>query len=120
MANGVPEVVTQQCCDKCGRPYEAAMQKAGVAMTFRTLWRDEQSIVLTDRESQIVETLLRSYPLEVHKDRIFLNVWGGSSDVQIKTLDVYICKLRKRLGAVGLEIETIFGMGFRLKLVPCA
>ncbi len=120
MANGVPEMVAQQCCDKCGRPFQDFMQKNGIYLSFRELWRDEQSVILTDRESQIVETLLRTYPIAIHKERIFLNVWGGSSDVQAKTLDVYICKLRKRLGAVGMSIETIFGMGYRLKLVPCA
>ncbi len=120
MANGVPESVTQNCCEKCGRPFHNFMEKNGISLSFRELWRGEQSVILTDRESQIIETLLRTYPIAVHKERLFLNVWGGSSDVQTKTLDVYICKLRKRLGAVGMSIETIFGMGFRLKMVPSA
>ncbi len=118
MANGVPEVAQQQCCDKCGRPFHSFMEKNGISLSFRELWRGEQSVILTDRESQIIETLLRAYPIGVHKERIFLNVWGGSSDVQTKTLDVYICKLRKQLAPVGLAIETIFGMGYRLTIRP--
>ncbi len=116
MANAVPEVSARLCCEKCGRPFEDFMEKHGITINFRELWRNEQSIILTDRESQIVETLLRSYPHAVHKDRIFLNVWGGSSDVQPKTLDVFICKLRKALAPIGMLIETVHGMGFRLKL----
>ncbi len=118
MANGVPEVVTKLCCDKCGRPFDNAMEKHGIAMSFRSLWRNEESVILTDREYQIVQTLLRSYPIGVHKERIFLNVWGGSSDVQMKTLDVYICKLRKTLARVGIAIVTLHNMGFRLVIGP--
>ncbi len=94
------------------------MQKHGIAISFRALWRDEQSIILTDREYQIVEALLRTYPNAIHKERMFRNVWGAYSDVQMKTVDVFICKLRKRLGHVGLAIETVFGMGYRLVVQP--
>lgn len=116
MANAVPEVSARLCCDKCGRPYHEFMKKHGIAMSFRTLWRDEQCISLTDREFQIIETLVRSYPNPIHKVRVFLNVWGGSSDVQMKTLDVFICKLRKQIARVGMTIETVHGMGYRLIL----
>jgi len=118
MANAVPEVTKRLCCDKCGRPYEESMQKHGIALSMRTLWREEQSITLTDREYQIVELLLRSYPIAMHKDRLFLGVWGSYSEVQPKTLDVFICKLRKQLGRVGMLIETVHGMGYRLILRP--
>ena len=118
MTNCVQELSIRLCCDKCGRPFEEAMQKHGIAISFRTLWRDEQSITLSDREYQIVETLLKSYPHPVHKERIFLNVWGGTSDVQLKTIDVFICKLRKKLALVGTGIKTIHGMGFRLTVEP--
>ncbi len=118
MANGVPEVTARLCCEKCGRPFDDFMEKHGISMSLGQLWREEMQIRLTNREWQIIETLLLRFPSPVHKESIFLRVWGGSSDVQIKTLDVFICKLRKKIMPVNLRIETIFGMGFQLHIGP--
>ncbi len=101
------------CCSKCGRPLESK-EKAGLVVGFRVLSGDGAQVHVTTREQQIVEELVKSYPNLVLHERMFLNVWGASSDVQMKTMHVFMCKLRKKLKQVGFDVSTSFGAGYRL------
>ena len=33
---------------------------------------------------------------------------------EMKIIDVYVCKLRRKLGAYDIEIETVWGWGYRM------
>jgi two-component system cell cycle response regulator CtrA len=50
---------------------------------------------------------------------MFLNhLYGGMDEPELKIIDVFICKLRQKLGqACGLEnyIETVWGRGYILR-----
>lgn len=37
-----------------------------------------------------------------------------NSDVEIKIVDVFVCKARKKLKPHGIEIETVWGRGYRI------
>ncbi len=39
---------------------------------------------------------------------------GGGGDVQIKIVDVFICKLRKKLRRFDIEVETVWGRGYAM------
>ena len=57
-----------------------------------------------------------------------MRVWGYSTEIRTRTLDVHIRHLRKKLGAYAdVYIETVFGVGHRfqpfgssLRLQPAA
>lgn len=38
--------------------------------------------------------------------------WG--EEQEIKIVDVFVCKLRKKLKGLGVSIETVWGRGYRL------
>ncbi|GAA2871795.1 DNA-binding response OmpR family regulator [Aminobacter niigataensis] len=40
--------------------------------------------------------------------------WLENEDPEIKIIDVWICKLRKKLLPLGVKIETVWGRGYRL------
>jgi two-component system cell cycle response regulator CtrA len=73
---------------------------------------------LTVKEYQMLELL------SVHKDRpvtkeMFLNhLYGGMDEPEVKIIDVFICKLRKKLANASMGknyIETIWGRGYVLR-----
>ena len=48
---------------------------------------------------------------------LFSRVWGGSIDVETRTIDMHISRLRSKLGLTpesGLVIRTVFGFGYRM------
>lgn len=68
----------------------------------------------------LTEYLLLSYFLEhvgiaLTKETLLHDVWGISCDVETRTLDIHISKLRKKIQGAQATIQTIRGVGFRLQ-----
>lgn len=73
-----------------------------------------RAVALTERERQILLLLLRE-PDRIHsRERILNAVWGTTEDPLTNVVDVYVARLRKKLGDEGKAIETIRGVGYRL------
>ena len=81
--------------------------------------RDGEELVLTRKEYDLL-ALLASDPGAIHtRESILEQVWDANWYGPTKTLDVHIASLRKKLGDPTL-IETVRGVGFRLRTPPSA
>ncbi len=79
---------------------------------------DGKPIKLTGKEYQLLELLSLRKGLTVTKDMILNHLYGGMDEPELKIIDVFICKLRKKLSkATGGEnyIETVWGRGYTLR-----
>lgn len=77
----------------------------------------EQLMVLTRREYQILELLVMRKGGTVTKEAFLNHLYGGQDEPGQKIIDVYVCKLRKKIAAlsqVGVSIETVWGQGYTL------
>ncbi|WP_207477361.1 response regulator transcription factor [Arenibaculum pallidiluteum] len=74
---------------------------------------------LSQREHAIFTVLALNHRRVVSKDRIYEAVYGLSGvDTLDKVIDVYICKLRKKIAQAtdgGKYIETVYGRGYKLE-----
>ena len=73
---------------------------------------------LSHREHAIFTVLALNHRRVVSKERIYEAVYGLSgSDPLDKVIDVYICKLRKKITQAtgGKYIETVYGRGYKLE-----
>jgi two-component system cell cycle response regulator CtrA len=73
---------------------------------------------LTGKEYQMLELLSLRKGTSVTKEMFLTNLYGGMDEPGIKIIDVFICKLRKKLAnASGGQdyIETIWGRGYVLR-----
>ena len=79
---------------------------------------DGEPIRLTGREYAILELLAMRKGATLSKE-VFLNhLYGGMEEPEFKIIDVFICKLRKKLSdALDGEnyIETVWGRGYVLR-----
>jgi DNA-binding response OmpR family regulator len=77
-----------------------------------------KEIKMTAKELAIIELLMSNPDTLFSRERILNNVWGLNMDPLTNVVDVYIGKLRKKIdGASGSSmIETVRGLGYRLKL----
>ena len=65
---------------------------------------------LTGKEGQMLGRLLKGGA--VTKTQFMTSLYSGMDEPELKIIDVFICKLRKKLKPWGLEIQTIWGSGY--------
>ncbi len=73
---------------------------------------------LTGKEYQMLELLSLRKGTTLTKEMFFNNLYGGMDEPVIKIIDVFICKLRKKLAIAsnGKDyIETVWGRGYALR-----
>jgi two-component system cell cycle response regulator CtrA len=73
---------------------------------------------LTGKEYQMLELLSLRKGTTLTKEMFLNHLYGGMDEPELKIIDVFICKLRKKLaGATGGEhhIETVWGRGYVLR-----
>jgi two-component system cell cycle response regulator CtrA len=73
---------------------------------------------LTGKEYQILELLSLRKGTMLTKEMFLNNLYGGMDEPEIKIIDVFICKLRKKLAIAsnGKDyIETVWGRGYALR-----
>ena len=82
----------------------------------RRCWRGEVEIELTGRETKLLAVLFESAGRVVPKDELLESVWGPGHLGDPNVVEVYVGRLRRKLG--GDHIETIRGVGYRLRARP--
>ena len=65
------------------------------------------------REFELLWYLVTTRPRVASRESILERVWGLSSEVETRTVDVHVRALRKKLG--GEIIETVIGAGYRFR-----
>jgi two-component system cell cycle response regulator CtrA len=72
---------------------------------------------LTGKEYQMLELLSLRKGSTLTKEMFLNHLYGGRDEPELKIIDVFICKLRKKLKTVADEhcIETVWGRGYVLR-----
>lgn len=76
---------------------------------------DGQDVSLTLKEFQLLCMLLAQPDIVVSRGEFLDRVWGYSFDGESRTVDVHIRTLRQKLGSAGDLIETVRGMGYKIR-----
>ncbi len=89
-----------------------------VNLDAKTVEIDGARIHLTGKEYQMLELLSLRKGITLSKEMFLNHLYGGLDEPEIKIIDVFTCKLRKKLSAAtGGEhyIETVWGRGYMLR-----
>jgi two-component system cell cycle response regulator CtrA len=89
-----------------------------VNLDSKTVEIDGARIHLTGKEYQMLELLCLRKGSTLTKEMFLNNLYGGMDEPEIKIIDVFICKLRKKLAVAsgGKDyIETVWGRGYVLR-----
>lgn len=79
---------------------------------------DDKPVHLTGKEYALVELLALRRGSTVTKEQAMNHLYGGRDEPEMKIVDVFICKLRRKLvqATMGLNlIETIWGCGYAMR-----
>ncbi|UQZ33045.1 DNA-binding response regulator [Paenibacillus sp. PK3_47] len=78
-----------------------------------------QSVVtLTQKESDIIESLMERYPRVASREALLEKLWDPQAFVDENTLNVNITRVRKKLQELGIEeaVLTVRGTGYKLNV----
>jgi two-component system cell cycle response regulator CtrA len=92
--------------------------RLSVNLEARTAEVDDAPLHLTGKEYGILELLALRKGTTLTKEQFLNHLYGGMDEPELKIIDVFICKLRKKLAtATGGEsyIETVWGRGYVLR-----
>ena len=89
-----------------------------VNLDARTVEVDNKPLHLTGKEYGILELLSLRKGMTLTKEMFLNHLYGGMDEPELKIIDVFVCKLRKKLSnaADGANyIETVWGRGYVLR-----
>jgi two-component system, cell cycle response regulator CtrA len=92
--------------------------KLSVNLDARTVEVESQPLHLTGKEYGILELLSLRKGTTLTKEMFLNHLYGGMDEPELKIIDVFVCKLRKKLGAAtggDNYIETVWGRGYVLR-----
>ncbi|HRP07191.1 MAG TPA: winged helix-turn-helix domain-containing protein, partial [Gemmatimonadales bacterium] len=76
---------------------------------------DGQELNLTATEYKLLVLLLERRGRVQTRPHLLETVWDAQPDIQTRTVDMHVQRLRTKLGKVGEMIETVRGFGYRFK-----
>lgn len=84
-----------------------------VDVARRAVMQAGQAVTLKPKEFQLLVLLLQNPDRVYHRDELLNKIWGYQSFPTTRTVDNHILHLRQKLP--GLAIETLRGVGYRLR-----
>lgn len=78
---------------------------------------DGRVVHLTGKEYAILELLVLRKGMVLTKEAFLNHLYGGMDEPEMKIIDVFVCKLRKKLAQAGADnlIGTVWGRGYMIR-----
>ena len=70
---------------------------------------------LTLKEYELLKRLMKNPNIVMTRDCLLEDIWGYDFDGETRTVDVHVRTLRQKLGTCGEMIETVRGVGYRMR-----
>ena len=89
-----------------------------VDIDAKTVKIDQIRLHVTEKEYQILELLSLRKGMTLTKEMFLNQLYGGMDEPEAKIIDVFVCKLRKKLANASFGknyIETVWGRGYTLR-----
>jgi two-component system cell cycle response regulator CtrA len=97
---------------------QSVIRTGGLAVNLdtKTAEMNGMPIALTPKEYQLLELLALRKGTTLTKEMFLNHIYGGLDEPEAKIIDVFVCKLRKKLAGHGAHnIETVWGRGYALR-----
>ena len=78
----------------------------------------DDPVELTPTEYKLLLTLAERSGRVLARTLLLQTVWEAAPDIQTRTVDMHVQRLRSKLGTAGELIETVRGFGYRIMPPP--
>jgi two-component system, OmpR family, phosphate regulon response regulator PhoB len=79
------------------------------------LFLGDEEVTLTPIEFRLLRFMLERKGRAQTRAQLLADIWGYSEEVDSRTVDTHVRRLRKKLGVEGGRVETVVGVGYRLR-----
>jgi two-component system phosphate regulon response regulator PhoB len=100
-----------------GRTAERPPEQVGpirVDVDAHRAFVDGAEVALTPLEFRLLSTLMARLGRVQSREQLLEDVWEMSSEVETRTVDTHVKRLREKLGSGRDLLETVRGIGYRL------
>ena len=116
-----PSVRSSQTAEKRGKN-DKVVEIAPYTLDFNAqqLLVSGEKIDLTPKEFALAGYLLSNIGQLIRREQLLQDIWGYGSDVQTRTIDIHISRLRKKLSLTedsGWKLTSIYHQGYRLERI---
>lgn len=102
-------------CPTCNQPVLRA-NRLLVDLLSNKISYGDSVLHLRPREAEIISAIWEMYPQVAPSERIISRVCGIDDDFTNNTLKQHVCHIRSKLRGMPLEIQTVWGVGYRLMM----
>ena len=94
---------------------QSRIEIAGVVIDedLHQLTVDGKNVILTATEFRLLKLLMERKGRVQSRDHLLVNVWHYDTDIETRTVDTHVRRLREKLGQHAHMIETVRGVGYR-------
>ena len=91
------------------------IQIAGVVLddSLHELTVDGEVVILTATEFRLLKLLMLRKNRVQTRENLLVNVWNYDTDIETRTVDTHVRRVREKLGPYANMIETIRGVGYK-------
>jgi two-component system, cell cycle response regulator CtrA len=88
-----------------------------LSLDSREVTVNARPVHLTGKEYAILELLVLRKGMVLTKEAFLNHLYGGMDEPEMKIIDVFVCKLRKKLAQAGADnlIGTVWGRGYMIR-----
>lgn len=101
--------------NRYGRTERIKIKNVRIETAQRRVFCGEDEVMLTKYEFDLLEMLALNKNIALSREKLLESIWGYDAECDSRTVDVYIQKLRKKLGFEDV-IKTVFRVGYRLEV----
>lgn len=105
---------------QAGMPETLSVGPIALNLLTQRVQVDGRHVDLTRTEYRLLLLLAQKQGRVLERTQLLEDVWAADPEMQTRTVDVHVQRLRSKLGAAGEMIETVRGLGYRLRLETAA
>ena len=96
---------------------ESLLETGGIALDVaaHSLTVRGKDVPLTATEFRLLHLLMDRRGRVQTRGKLLSDAWGYAEDVDSRTVDTHVRRLRRKLGPEAQRLETVIGVGYRLK-----
>lgn len=103
---------------RCGRQAEQKELSCGnlrISVRKHEVYVGMKELELTRKEFELLQFLTENKGMVMSRNQILGHVWGYDFDGETRTVDVHVRSLRQKMGNAGEMLETVRGVGYRIR-----